>query len=217
MKPAVLACRAILFDMDGLMVDSEPAWFDLQREFVEARGGSWSTELAHKCVGGGLTNALHVMADAFGFAVDIDRDSASMIDMFVARVDRLALKPGCLDLVEAARVQDRRRAVASSSARRLVEATLARFDLRHRFDATVSGDCVGRPKPSPDIFLEAADRLGIEPAACVVLEDSLAGVRAGRAAGMTVIAVPETANPAFAEFADAVVPDLYAARALLGL
>lgn len=217
MKRAVLGCRAILFDMDGLMVDSEPAWYDLQREFVEARGGVWSAELAHRCVGGGLVNALRVMGEAFGFPLDVDRDSASMIDEFVARVDRLALKPGCLELIDAAERHDLRRAVASSSARRLVEATLNRFGLRECFDAMVSGDCVARAKPSPDIFLEAAARLGVEPAACVVLEDSLAGVRAGRAAGMSVIAVPETAHPEFAALAHAVVPDLHAARALLQL
>jgi len=78
-------------------------------------------------------------------------------------------------------------ALASSSPRRLVEATLARFGFRDRFDAVVTGDCVARPKPAPDIFLEAARRLGLPREGCVVLEDSLAGVRAASAAGMRVI------------------------------
>ncbi len=214
---SVLGCGALLFDMDGLMVDSEPAWFDLQSEFVSARGGVWTDDIARRCVGGGLVNALRVMEEAFGFPVDVGRDSAAMVDAFVARVDRLALKRGCLELLDAACARNLACAVASSSSRRLVEATLGRFALRERFGAMVSGDCVARPKPAPDIFLEAASRLGVSPNTCVVLEDSLAGVRAGRAAGMRVIAVPETSDESFVRLADAVVTDLHAARSLLGL
>jgi HAD superfamily hydrolase (TIGR01509 family) len=107
--------------------------------------------------------------------------------------------------------------VASSSARRLVLATLGRFGLIERFDAIVSGDSVARPKPAPDIFLLAASRLGVGPSECVVLEDSLAGVEAARAAGMRVVAVPERIDERFAALADAVVTDLHEAQTLLGL
>jgi HAD superfamily hydrolase (TIGR01509 family) len=107
------------------------------------------------------------------------------------------------------------RGLASSSARRLVEATLDRFGVREHFDAVVTGDCVAHPKPAPDIFLEAGRRLGVAPPSCVVLEDSESGVRAARAAGMQVIAVPESHPEAFEALADAVVPDLHAVRELL--
>ena len=108
------------------------------------------------------------------------------------------------------------RAVGSSSARRLVEATVGRFGLLGRFGAIVTGDDVPHPKPAPDIFLEAARRLGVEPGACAVLEDSLAGVRAGRAAGMRVVAVPERPpTEAMSALADVVVRDLREADALL--
>jgi HAD superfamily hydrolase (TIGR01509 family) len=213
-------CGALVFDMDGLMVDSEPLWFAVEREFVRARGGprdGWTLELWTGCIGQGMANVLRVMHEAFGFAVDLERDAAEIVESFVARVAELTLKPGCEELVAAARARDLPRAVASSSARRLVEATLGRFAMRGRFDAVVTGDCVARPKPAPDIFLEAAARLGVEPAACVVLEDSLAGVQAARAAGMGVIAVPEHAPERFSGLADAVVADLHAARALLRL
>jgi HAD superfamily hydrolase (TIGR01509 family) len=227
----VLACSALLFDLDGLMVDSEPVWFEVQGDFVRARGAAWTTDLADRCVGGGLTHALTVMQRELGFAVDVDRDAEAIVSAFVARVGDLALKPGCLELIEAARRRALRCAVASSSTRRLVEATLVRFELLEHFDAVVSGDCVARPKPSPDIFLEAAARVRTAPAACVVLEDSVPGVRAARAAGMTVIAVPEAGRAGragregdgqarlaqFAELADAVVDDLHAARALLAI
>jgi HAD superfamily hydrolase (TIGR01509 family) len=217
MEPTtVISCRALLFDMDGLMVDSEPLWLDVGRVFARARGGDWSTDLARACVGQGLANALRVMHEALDIPVDLEADVPALVGLFLSRVSELRLKPGFDSLLEEARSCGIPRALASSSARRLVEATLARFGVRDRFDAVVTGDCVTRPKPAPDIFLEAARRLGVPAEACVVLEDSLAGVRAARAAGMQVIAVPE--HPATQEMtalADAVVSDLGAARARL--
>jgi HAD superfamily hydrolase (TIGR01509 family) len=217
MRSPVIACGALLFDLDGLMVDSEPVWFEVLRDFVRVRGGEWTSEQAHACIGGGLQHSLRVMGEAFGFAVDVARGQEEMVEAFVARIGDLALKPGCRELVEAARGRGLPCAVASSSTRRLVEATLERFGLRARFDAVVTSDCVTRPKPAPDIFLEAASRLGAAGKSCVVLEDSLAGVHAARAAAMTVIAVPERGFERFVDLADAVVSDLYAARALLAM
>lgn len=214
----MIPCRALLFDMDGLMVDSEPLWFEVEREFARARGGDWTEELGTACIGQGLANTLRVMHESFGLPVDVERDSSMIVELFVARVADLTLKTGFEALLEDARARRVPRALASSSARRLVEATLARFGLGEQFDAVVTGDCVAHPKPAPDIFLEAARRLGVPARECVVLEDSLAGVRAARAAGMRVIAVPEGGRAPPAEMtaqADAVVSDLHAARALL--
>jgi beta-phosphoglucomutase-like phosphatase (HAD superfamily) len=212
----VIPCRALLFDMDGLMVDSEPLWFEVEREFARARGGNWTEELGTACIGQGMANTLRMMQASFGFPVDLVRDASVIVELFVARVGELTLKPGFEELLADARSRGVPRALASSSARRLVEATLARFGVRESFDAVVTGDCVAHPKPAPDIFLEAARRLGVPPEACVVLEDSLAGVRAGRAAGMRVIAVPEGLPSAeMTALADAAVGDLHAARPLL--
>jgi sugar-phosphatase len=212
----VIRCGALLFDMDGLMVDSEPLWFDVEREFARARGGEWTPELGRACIGQGMASTLRVMQETFGFEVNAERDAAAIVEMFVLRVGELALKTGFEELLGEARVRGVPRALASSSARRLVDATLVRFGAREGFDAVVTGDCVARPKPAPDIFLEAARRLGVPPAACVVLEDSLAGVRAARAAGMQVVAVPESPPaPEMTALAYAVVDDLHAARALL--
>lgn len=214
----MIPCRALLFDMDGLMVDSEPLWFDVEREFARARGGDWTEELGTACIGQGMVNTLRVMHESFGFPVDVERDASVIVELFVSRVAELALKPGFEALLSEARSRGVPTALASSSARRLVEATLARFGVRERFDAVVTGDCVAHPKPAPDIFLEAARRLGVPPEECVVLEDSLAGVRAARAAGMRVIAVPEGSPSAeMTAQADAVVVDLHAAHALLSL
>jgi beta-phosphoglucomutase-like phosphatase (HAD superfamily) len=213
----VIPCRALVFDMDGLIVDSEPLWFEVEREFARARGGDFTQELARSCIGRGMAHTLGLMHATFGFRVDVERDAAAIVDLFIDRVGDLALKPGFVELFDEACAHGLPRALGSSSARRLVLATLDRFELRDRFDAVVSGDCVSRPKPAPDIFLEAARRMGVVPAGCVVLEDSLSGVQSARAAGMRVIAVPEHAAASFDGLADAVVPDLFAARTLLSL
>jgi HAD superfamily hydrolase (TIGR01509 family) len=204
----------VLFDMDGLMVDSEPLWFEVEREFARRRGGDWTEELATACIGKGLANTLRVMSETFGLTVDVERDADEILGLFAARVGELQLKPGFAELFDRAETHGAPRALASSSARLLVHAVLDRFGLRDQFDAVVTGSCVVHPKPAPDIFLEAARRLGVPPAECVVLEDSLAGVRAGRAAGARVIAVPEHPAPEeMAALADAVVGDLHEARA----
>lgn len=211
----MLRCRALLFDMDGLSVDSEPLWFRVEREFARERGGDFTEAMAERCVGRGMAHTLRTMAATFGFPVDVERDAADVVDRFIARVGELALKPGFMELLEHAAARGVPRAIASSSARRLVDATLERFGVRARFDAVVTGDCVEHPKPAPDIFLEAARRLGVAPPDCVVLEDSESGCRAGRAAGMGVIAVPESDPARFHALADAVLVDLHGARGLL--
>jgi beta-phosphoglucomutase-like phosphatase (HAD superfamily) len=211
----VIRCAALLFDMDGLMVDSEPLWFEVEREFARERGGDFTEEMARACIGRGIANTVAMMARTFGFPVEPERDEADIIERFMGRVSQLELKPGFLDLFEETETRRIPRALASSSARRLVHATLDRFALRERFGAVVTRDCVEHPKPAPDIFLEAARRLGVAAERCVVLEDSKSGVQAARAAGMKVIAVPEADVESFEPLADAVVADLHAARALL--
>jgi HAD superfamily hydrolase (TIGR01509 family) len=210
-----LGARALLLDMDGLMVDSEPLWFEVERAFVRTRGGAeFTVALGQRCVGKGLRETLRVMHEACGIVVDEGRDPAVIIDLFIASVGGLALKPGCEELLEAAagRVP---LALASSSSRRLIDAVVARFGIGPRFGAIVSGEDVAHTKPAPDIFLKAAEALGIDPPDCVVLEDSFAGVTAGRAAGMQVIAVPEgdPSGRGFEWVAARVVRDLHEARA----
>jgi len=215
-RPA-MSCSTLVFDMDGLMVDSEPLWLKVEQDFARSRGGDWPEDLARACVGTGIAHTLEAMGRAYGFEVDVSRDAAIIVDSFVARVGELALKKGCAELLEAARVRGMPCAVASSSARRLVEATLDRFAIRSLFATLVTGDCVARHKPWPDVFLEASRRLGVGPPACVVLEDSVPGVTAARAAGMRAIAVPEREPERFSGLADAVVRDLHEATTLLGL
>ncbi len=206
--------RALIFDMDGLMVDSEPLWFEVERDFARARGGEWTEEIARECIGRGLANTLATMRARFDFDLNVERDANVIVDSFCARVGSLELKRGCRELLDEARTKVPI-AVGSSSARRLVHAVLDACKIRDLFGAVVTGDDVTHPKPAPDIFAKAAEILGVAPKDCVVLEDAMAGVAAARAAGMRVIAVPEAAHASFD--ADHVVRDLVEARALLGL
>lgn len=211
------APAAMVLDMDGLMVDSEPLWFEVERAFAADRGAVWTLAHAHAAVGRGLATTLLMMNEAFGFPVDIARDIALIQDAFVDRVGELALKPGCLELIAAATAASIPQAVASSSPLRLIHAVLDRFAITARFEAIVSGESVSHPKPAPDIFLRTAALLGVDPARCAVLEDSLAGVTAGHAAGMFVVAVPEgpPEGRGFEAVASVIVKDLFEAwRAL---
>ena len=210
----LLRPTALLFDMDGLLVDSEPLWFDVERAFAAAHGATWTDAHARACVGRGIATTLAFMRDELGVQADPARAAGAIVEAFVARVAELRLKPGAEALLDAARGRVPC-ALASSSARHLIDAVLGRFALG--FDAVVSGEEVARPKPAPDIFVEAARRLGVPARGCVVLEDSHAGARAGQAAGAWVIAVPEHGADGFEGVADRVVADLFEARALLDL
>jgi len=202
--------------MDGLMVDSEPLWWRVEHTLAAEHGVSWTDELALGCVGGGLANVIRTM-QTLGLSLDVDEGVEALVRGFLARLPELAMKPGCLELVQAARRAGVGTAVASSSTARLIGAVLARFDLGSLFDEVVSGEDVLRPKPAPDIFLLAANRLRVAPPDALVLEDSLAGVRAAVAATIPVIAVPEHAREDFRTLTPFVLADLHEARRLLGL
>ncbi|WP_437956981.1 HAD family phosphatase [Sorangium sp. So ce119] len=210
---------ALIFDMDGLLVDSEPLWLQVVQAFCRARGFTWTKEHHAGCVGGGLRATLSATSERFGFAVDPERDIAALLDDFIGSVGGLALKPGAAELLSAAALAGLPTALASSSPHRLIAAVLERFALRPRFQAVVSGDDVAHPKPAPDIFLRAAAELGVPPARCAVLEDSLAGVTAGRAAGMVVVAVPEGPweGRGFEALAAVCLPSLEHAHRWLGI
>jgi HAD superfamily hydrolase (TIGR01509 family) len=208
---------ALLLDMDGLLVDSEPLWFRVERDFCNARGGAWTDAHAAECIGKGMAATFRRMSEEFGIAIDPERDKEIVVDAVIDRVREIELKPGGRELLDAAAEAEIPLALASSSSLRLILAVLDRFGITPRFGAVVSGESVAKPKPAPDIFLKAAAELGVPPSACVVLEDSIAGATAGRAAEMAVIAVPEGPweGRGFEAVADAIVPDLFAAWRLL--
>jgi beta-phosphoglucomutase-like phosphatase (HAD superfamily) len=206
---------AVLFDMDGVLVDSEPWWNDVRVAFAAAHGRPWTPEDQALCMGGNSHEWAQVMQERLGLhELDADAIEAAVVAGVVGRY-RANPAPIIGDAPAQVRriARDRPAAIASSSHRDVIAAAVEALGLREIMDAIVSSDEVPAGKPAPDVYLLAAARLGLPPARCLVVEDSINGVRAGRAAGMTVVLVPNLSVPAPAaahDLADHVVESLAA-------
>ena len=190
---------AIVFDLDGVLVDSEQVWDDVRRRVVADRGGRWTDEATTTMQGMSTPEWARYLTTlgASGSPEELARAvTAAMADRYRAHVPLL---PGA---VEAVTALSRRwpLGVASSSPSGLIGVVLAAAGIAGRFRVTVSSEDVARGKPAPDVYLAAAERLHAEPATCVAVEDSANGLRSAAAAGMTVVAVP---NPHYPPPADA--------------
>ncbi|MCU1601621.1 MAG: HAD-superfamily hydrolase, subfamily variant 3 [Frankiales bacterium] len=183
---------AVLWDMDGLLVDSEPLWTVAEVALAEELGGVWSDQLKAAVVGTRLDVAIPAILEHYGRDTDPETVAwagAWLLDRMVRLYqENPPLLPGVLDLLAAVHEAGVPQALVSSSYRVLVDAVLAHG--YGPFALTLCGDEVGHGKPHPEPYLSAAARLGVDPRACVVLEDSAAGVLSGEAAGCAVIAVP---------------------------
>ena len=184
---------AVLWDMDGLVVDSEPLWTRAEVELAGALGGTWDDEVKAKIVGTRLDVAVPTILEHFAVEATSERVAQTaawllhrMVELFTA--DELPLLPGVRALLAALADERVPMALVSSSYRVLVDAVLAGGI--GPFDVTIAGDEVERGKPAPDPYRLAAARLEVDVARCVVLEDSPAGVTSGEAAGCAVVAVP---------------------------
>ena len=187
-RPAAL--RAVLFDMDGLLVDSEPLWFEVERAVMARLGGQWGEADQRALIGGSLDRTvswLLAKAAAPASREDVARWLvAEMAALILAR--GLPLQPGAGPLLAALDAVGVPCALVTASSRAIMDAVLTVTGLS--FDVTVCGEDVRRGKPDPEPYLLAAARLGVPAAGCVVLEDSPTGIAAARAAGCPVIAVP---------------------------
>ncbi|MGE0598707.1 MAG: HAD family hydrolase [Dehalococcoidia bacterium] len=179
---------AVIFDMDGVLVDGEPLHFETVNELLGREGKSISLEL-YKPYMGTKTGWQDMITD---FKLQHPRDYYSPIyrELVLARYrERAEALPGALSLVTALRMDRLPLAVASSSIRPWVEACLGRIGLGKAFDALVTGSEVTNGKPDPEIYLLAAEKLGIDPTRCLAFEDAPAGIESAKRAGMTVWAV----------------------------
>lgn len=192
-----MAFTALIFDMDGLMLDSERIAQVAWRRAARDQGFDFSDEVFRGVIGLKLPDVeaylRRELSRDFPFETVYRRKQAYVDE--IVEVSGLPLKPGLLELLDAIEARRLKKAVASSSPRRVVENNLERVGLSGRFDALVGGDQVERGKPAPDIFLAAAGELDAPPQSCLVLEDSNAGVQAAHAAGMAVIMIPDMLPP----------------------
>lgn len=194
------AIEGVVFDLDGVLVDSEQVWDDVRRKFVQERGGRWSDRATTDMIGMSSPEWSRYLRDELGVDDEPDRISAAVVELMRDRYRvRLPLLPGAVDAVErlAARWP---LGLASSSNRPVIDTVLAESALDRFFTVTVSSEEVPRGKPSPDVYLEAVRRLGLRPGACAAIEDSGNGLRSAATAGLRVLAVP---NPHFPPPADA--------------
>jgi HAD superfamily hydrolase (TIGR01509 family) len=186
--------EAVVFDLDGVLLDSEQVWDEVREELARERGGRWHERAQREMMGMSSLEWSRYMHDAIGLREPPEEISAEVVLRMGERYrKRLPLLPGAAEAVErlAARWP---LGLASSSNRPLIDLVLEVSGLGRFFRATVSSEEVPRGKPAPDVFLEAARRLGVAPERTAVVEDSENGILAGRAAGMRVVAIP---NPHF--------------------
>jgi len=187
--------EAVVFDMDGVLIRSEEVWDEVREQYVRERGGRYDAEIQRAMMGMGSTEWSRVLHDEAGLEEEPDAINAEVVRRMLARYhDQLPLIDGAAAAVRglAARYP---LGLASSSNRPLIDAVLEATDLTGCFKATVSSEEVARGKPAPDVYLEAARRLEVDPERCAAIEDSHGGIQSAKAAGMRVIAIPNPSYP----------------------
>jgi HAD superfamily hydrolase (TIGR01509 family) len=197
MNPGTRRVDAVLFDLDGVLTDSEPWWNDVRIEFARAHERPWTHDDQQAVMGANSREWAEIMRSRLRLDhLDADAIEAAIVDGMVERYRSLpspviAGTPDEVRRIAAGRPV----AIASSSHRRVIEAAVDALGLHDVFGAVVSSDEVARGKPEPDVYLLAAERIGVAADRCVVVEDSLNGVRAGKAAGSYVVLVPNPSVP----------------------
>lgn len=194
---ALPAFDAVVFDMDGLLLDSEAIALQAMQAAALEQGIDMPAELRRQMIGVPADTCRRLVADAYGSTVEVEPLFAAATRYLEAYVigGRLRVKPGVHALLNALDRLQLPRAVATSSGRRRAHHHLEVAGLFHRMQAVVTRDDAPRGKPHPDLFVEAARRLGVAPGRCLAFEDSYNGVRAAAAAGMPVIMVPDLLEP----------------------
>src|SRR3954454_18145573 len=205
------AITAVVFDMDGVLVDSEQLWDEVREDLARERGGRWHDQAQADMMGMSSPEWSRYMHDVIELSEPPDEINAEVVRRLLARYrESLPLIDGAGEAVE--RLAGRwPLGVASSSNREVIDAVLAAAGITDRFVATVSSEEVARGKPAPDVYLEAARRLGLDAETCAAVEDSRNGIRSAHAAGMRVIAIPNAHYPpsdGALTFADVVLASL---------
>jgi len=204
--------EAVVFDMDGVLVDTEHLWDEVREALTEEWGGRHTPEAQEAMMGMSSPEWSRYLHEVVGLREPPEVINAEVVRRMLERYEAdLPVVPGAVEAVRRLAAAGYRLAVASSSNRELIDAVLRRLELTSVFDVTVSSEEVARGKPAPDVYLETARRLSVEPARCAAIEDSGSGIRAAHAAGMRVIAYPNRHYPPAADvlaLADVVIESL---------
>ena len=187
--------EAVVFDLDGVLIDSEPVWEEVRRQVVADYGGHWDPDTQNRLMGMSTGEWSRYLSSGLGVRLPPEEVAQVVIGAMAARYcEHLPLMPGAVDAVR--RMASRfTLGLASSAPRSLIDTVLDAAALRPFFQAAMSTEEVARGKPAPDIYLAVAGLLGVEPAAGAAVEDSSNGLRSAAAAGLAVIAVPHPKYP----------------------
>jgi HAD superfamily hydrolase (TIGR01509 family) len=181
---------AVLWDMDGTLVETEPYWIESEYELVEEHGGTWSHEHALNLVGNDLLVSGRYIREHSGIQIEPAQIVEELLDKVVARIEQaVPWRPGAVELLADLRANDVRCALVTMSYRRFVAPVLAGLP-DGSFEVVVTGDAVTQGKPHPEPYQKAAAILGIDPTHALAIEDSNTGARSAEAAGCRVLVVP---------------------------
>ena len=187
--------EAVVFDLDGVLLQSEEVWDAVRERYVRERGGRYDDEVQRAMMGMSAPEWSAYLHDEGGVPEDPETINRDVIErMLAAYRDELPLLPGAVEAVRRTAAAYPL-ALASSSNREIFEEVLRLAGIADCFRATVSSGEVPRGKPAPDVYFEAAARLGVAPEHCTAVEDSHAGIRSAKAAGMRVVAIPNASYP----------------------
>lgn len=183
--------RAVVFDMDGLMFNTEDVYWEVGKRLLGRRGREFTRELSDAMMGRPPQPCFEIMIRWHGLNETWEQLAAESEGLYVELLDQyLAPMPGLLRLLDALEAAGLPKAICTSSSRRLLTAVLSRFEMEPRFQFTLTSEDITHGKPHPEIYLKAAERFSVRPGEMLVLEDSEAGCRSGAAAGAFVVAVP---------------------------
>jgi HAD superfamily hydrolase (TIGR01509 family) len=186
---------AVVFDLDGVIIDSEQLWDEVREGLARERGGRWSEQAQADMMGMSSTEWSRYLHEVVGLPEPPEKINREVVRRMLVRYsERLPLIDGAVDAVKRLAAHWPL-GVASSSNRELIDHVLELSGLAPFFKVTVSSEEVARGKPAPDVYLEAARRLGVEPSRSLAIEDSANGIRSAHAAGMHVVAIPNRAFP----------------------
>jgi HAD superfamily hydrolase (TIGR01509 family) len=183
----VTSYAAVLWDLDGTIVDTEPLWMAAEHELAAAHGGTWTDEDALQLVG----NSLIASGEYIKAKVGLEMSAEDVVDYLVQRLaaslrEHIEWRPGARELIKSLDADGVPQALVTMSYASIAEPVAAALP----FGAVVTGDAVSRPKPFPDPYLLAAEKLGVDPARCLAIEDSVTGATSANAAGCDVLAIP---------------------------
>lgn len=202
--------KAVIFDMDGVMIDSEPLWEKTERILLARRDIEYSPTYRDQIVGLNQNDSGKLLINTFELEETVEDIISERVEILTAIYEEeLEVVLDLIPLLDNLRDSKFKLAVASSSPLRVINFVLDMFSLQEYFPVVVSGECTENGKPHPDIYLHTAKRLEVEPSECVAIEDSINGVKSAKAAGMYCIAVPDKRLSQM-EFqnADIIVPNL---------